>query len=268
MTTSPIDNLTLSDFESDWKKWHFEREEGLRDSVGWLSPTALHWLVDTDTTFGDLPGRWRADDDAVVVTATAADGLVRDGAPVDGELRIAAIEGAPGIELRHGERIVEVIRRTGDFALRVHDPEAQTLADFSGVPTFAPDPRWVFEARFVPFDDARTVTTGAVVEGLEHHHQALGRLEFRNEGVEHALIAFAGRSGALHVLFTDATSGVSTYPSARSLTVAVPADGTAVLDFNRAVNLPCAFTAYATCPVAPPENRLSFAVEAGEKVPS
>jgi uncharacterized protein (DUF1684 family) len=40
-----------------------------------------------------------------------------------------------------------------------------------------------------------------------------------------------------------------------------------VLDFNRASNLPCSFTDYATCPVAPPENRLSIAVEAGEKNP-
>ena len=39
------------------------------------------------------------------------------------------------------------------------------------------------------------------------------------------------------------------------------------LDFNRASNLPCSFTDYATCPVAPAENRLPIAVEAGEKNP-
>ncbi|GAB2700358.1 DUF1684 domain-containing protein [Nocardia thraciensis] len=44
-------------------------------------------------------------------------------------------------------------------------------------------------------------------------------------------------------------------------------DGSIVLDFNRAQNLPCAFTDYATCPVAPAENRLTVAVEAGEKNP-
>ncbi|HEV7909266.1 MAG TPA: DUF1684 domain-containing protein, partial [Pseudonocardiaceae bacterium] len=31
--------------------------------------------------------------------------------------------------------------------------------------------------------------------------------------------------------------------------------------------LPCAFTDFATCPVPPRENRLPFAVEAGEKLP-
>jgi uncharacterized protein (DUF1684 family) len=44
-------------------------------------------------------------------------------------------------------------------------------------------------------------------------------------------------------------------------------DATVTLDFNWASNLPCAFTDYATCPVAPAENRLSVAVEAGEKNP-
>ena len=37
-----------------------------------------------------------------------------------------------------------------------------------------------------------------------------------------------------------------------------------VLDFNKAVNLPCAYIPYATCPLAPAQNRLSLAIEAGE----
>ena len=40
---------------------------------------------------------------------------------------------------------------------------------------------------------------------------------------------------------------------------------TIVLDFNHAENPPCAFTPFATCPLPPKENRLPFAVNAGEK---
>ena len=40
-----------------------------------------------------------------------------------------------------------------------------------------------------------------------------------------------------------------------------------VLDFNRAVNLPCAYTDLATCPLPPAENRLTVAIEAGEQIP-
>ncbi len=43
--------------------------------------------------------------------------------------------------------------------------------------------------------------------------------------------------------------------------------GNVTLDFNRAVNLPCAFTDFATSPLPPAENRLPIAVEADEKVP-
>ena len=41
--------------------------------------------------------------------------------------------------------------------------------------------------------------------------------------------------------------------------------GRTALDFNQAYNPPCAFTAFATCPLPPPENRLDLAIEAGEK---
>ena len=36
------------------------------------------------------------------------------------------------------------------------------------------------------------------------------------------------------------------------------------MDFNQAINPPCAFTPFATCPLSPGQNRLKIAVEAGE----
>ncbi|MGX1494420.1 uncharacterized protein (DUF1684 family) [Streptomyces tendae] len=70
------------------------------------------------------------------------------------------------------------------------------------------------------------------------------------------------------MLFTDATSGVTTYAANRALHIDAPAaDGTVTLDFNRATNLPCAYTDLATCPLPPAENRLPVAIEAGERIP-
>ncbi len=74
----------------------------------------------------------------------------------------------------------------------------------------------------------------------------------------------AGRSGSF-IVFTDETSGKSTYGAGRFLNAELTNDGRAVLDFNRAYTPPCGFTPYATCPLAPPENALPIAVEAGEK---
>jgi uncharacterized protein (DUF1684 family) len=43
------------------------------------------------------------------------------------------------------------------------------------------------------------------------------------------------------------------------------ASGKVVIDFNKAYNPPCAFTAYATCPLPPRQNHLPLRIEAGEK---
>lgn len=254
MTTTT--DTAAETFEAAWNQWHSERESYYGDPLGWVSITGLHWLTDEFATVDDLPGRWRADADAVYV-----EGL-------DGTERLEPVEGAPGLLVEDGERRIEVIRRTGDVALRVHDPKSPHLQQYRGIPTYEPSRKWSVAATFTPFDQPTTVTTGAVVEGLEHHHTALGTLDFELAGAAAQLVAFGRADGALHVLFTDATSGVTTYPGARSLPVVAPnADGTVELDFNRASNLPCSFTDYATCPVAPQENRLAVAVEAGEKNP-
>jgi uncharacterized protein (DUF1684 family) len=249
-------STTESTFQAAWAEWHRERERYYGEPLGWVSITGLHWLTDEFATVADLPGRWRADADAVYVEG------------IDGTERLEPIEGAPGLLVEDGDRRIEVIRRTGSVALRVHDPKSPHLLHYRGIPVYPPSEQWSIAGTFTPYPHPKTVTTGAVVEGLEHHHNAVGVIDFELAGAAAQLVAFGRPTGGLHVLFTDATSGVTTYPGARSLSVAPPsADGTVALDFNRAANLPCSFTDYATCPVAPAENRLAIAVEAGEKNP-
>jgi uncharacterized protein len=243
-------------FETAWQRWHQERENYYAAPLGWVSLTGLYWLTDEFEVITDLPGRWRADADAVYI----------EGVP--GTERLEPAEGAPGLLVDDGSRRIEVIRRTGSVALRVHDPASPHLAEYRGIPTYPPNEQWQVEGTFTPYPQSTTVTTGAVVEGLEHHHTAVGVVDFELVGAPHRLVVFAKPDGALTVLFTDATSGDTTYAGARSLPVSAPDSGGAVrLDFNRAANLPCSFTDYATCPVAPPENRLTVAVTAGEKNP-
>jgi uncharacterized protein (DUF1684 family) len=254
-------------FETEWARWHHTREDELRDPLGFLGLTALHWLTDRPERLPDLPGTWWVTDEKVFITAQPADRLEYDGLGIAGVQIVTPAEGAPGLHVRQERRVLEVIRRTGRYAVRVYDPASPALLTFDGIPAYRPDPRWVVPGRFTPFAQQRTVVTGAVVEGLEHHHSAAGIIEFRIGEVTERVVAF-GDQDNLRVLFTDATSGVTTYPAARSLTVGTPeADGTVLLDFNRAANLPCAFTDFATCPVAPAQNRLRVAIEAGEQDP-
>ncbi|MFI6870805.1 DUF1684 domain-containing protein [Nocardia sp. NPDC050406] len=258
---------TTTEFDQRWQSWRAERERWARQPLGWLSLTGLYWLDYADQSFEGVPGRWRSDRDNVYVTVASGE-LTFDGEPIVESAVLTPGEGAPGLEVHAGARIVEIIRRSGQFALRVHDPAAPSLAAFTEIPTYQPDPRWVLTADFEPYETAQVVTTGAVVDGLQHHHVSAGTVRFRLDDAEYRLIAFGNANTGLHLLFTDATSGDTTYPGARRLDLGRPAaDGTLALDFNRAANLPCAFTDYATCPVAPARNRLPVAVEAGEKDP-
>jgi uncharacterized protein len=254
---------------ADWQQWHDAREETLREPHGWLALTALEWLDATPRAVADLPGTWRAPGDgSVEIVASEADGIEAAGQLVDGSASVRPVDGAPGVLVRVGERVVELARRTDSYALRVRDPRATTRAAFTGVPTFPVDPRWVVAGRFEAYPAPERITVGAVVDGLQHFPTAVGTVTLGIDGGEHHLVALAGKDGGLTLHFRDATSGVSTYGGGRILRTDDPAtDGSVVVDLNRTVNLPCAFTAYATCPLPPAENVLDVAVEAGEKLP-
>lgn len=70
------------------------------------------------------------------------------------------------------------------------------------------------------------------------------------------------------IIFRDTTSGKKTYAGGRFLYADAPVNGEVTLDFNKAVNPPCAFTPFATCPLPPKQNRLAVAINAGEQSPA
>lgn len=88
-----------------------------------------------------------------------------------------------------------------------------------------------------------------------------------------ALYWFEGYGGGLWLPFADATNGAATYGGGRYLYDTIKgADlgATAtefVLDFNFAYNPSCAYEDRWSCPLPPAENRLPFAVAAGERIP-
>jgi len=82
------------------------------------------------------------------------------------------------------------------------------------------------------------------------------------------LQAFAepGDPSLLWLMFGDSTNLRETYGGGRYLWVPAPdSTGWTVIDFTRSISPPCAYTAYATCALAPPENRLVARIAAGEK---
>ena len=78
------------------------------------------------------------------------------------------------------------------------------------------------------------------------------------------LLKRPGLEDYLFVPFTDLTNGHETYGGGRYLDLRFPAAGTAtlLLNFNRAYNPSCAYNHGYSCPVPPPENRLTVAIPA------
>jgi uncharacterized protein len=90
-----------------------------------------------------------------------------------------------------------------------------------------------------------------------------GYAVFALGGREHSLDAVT-EGDQLFFIFRDQTAGDTTYPAGRFLKAAFPQKSMITLDFNRAYSPPCAFTAFATCPLPPPRNHLPLRIEAGE----
>ena len=258
-----------SDFTADWNAWHKKHEDRLAAPDGFLAITSINWLTETPARFPDAPGEWSADDSGVTVTLAPGEELTLDGAQITGQHHFGQIPERGGVFPADADGVYEVAKRGGNDILRPRHPDHPLRAGFRGTPAYAPDPRWAVRAHYRAFAEPKDVTVGSVVEGLQHVYAAPGAVEFEVDGQPLALTAFNGPTpGSLHILFTDATSGVTTYAANRSLRVAAPdSDGTVVVDFNRATNLPCAYTEFATCPLPPAENRLPVAVEAGEQIP-
>lgn len=256
-------------FVREWTRWHEGHESRRADPHGFLAATGLYWLSGQAVGIPRLPGRWRTDEDGPVVDLGDGEHLDIDGRTVTGRYAFGPIPERGGVTVGFDGGVIEVARRGGRDILRPRRPDFPFLSRYTGTPTYAAEPRWRVPARFVAYVAPRSHEVGAAVDGLTHVYESPGYLEFEVDGQVHRLIAFPGhRPRDLLVLFTDATSGVTTYAANRSVSIPVPdAEGRTVIDFTRATNLPCAYTDFATCPLPPAENRLPFAVEAGEKIP-
>ncbi|MDQ7086345.1 MAG: DUF1684 domain-containing protein [Acidobacteriota bacterium] len=256
------------------------REARLRAEDGWLSLAGLFWLEPGANTLGTAAGA-----DVVLPEGTAPAragtlfveaGRVLLRAHRDSGLRIAGrlvgeevlrsdAQGDPTV-VRAGRVSFHVIDRKGRLGVRVKDPEAPARRAFTGLEFFPVDPRWKVTGRWIPFDHPREIRVANVI-GQVSVTRVSGRVTFDYGGTTYSLMPLVDDpfTEELFFVFADSTNGEQTYHAGRFLTADPIRDGRVVLDFNRAYNPPCAFTRFATCPLPPGENRLSVAVEAGEK---
>ena len=156
-----------------------------------------------------------------------------------------------------------LLRRGQRLALRLKDNRSPLRTDFAGLHWFPVREEWRIPARFVAYPTPTKLTMDTIV-GETEIEESPGYVTFERDGKEYRLQAAALKNGGLWFIFRDKTGGRTTHGGARQLNTDPPRDGTVVLDFNKAINFPCAYIPYATCPLAPPQNRLALAIEAGE----
>ena len=268
-----------ADFRTDWDAWQEARRDGLRQPDGWLSLAGLYWLEEGEHTAGSdsanavaFPpsapfriGTFVVEDDTVTLHADEGVVVTHEGEPVETITFADDQTGDPTI-VELGSLSWYVIRRARGLGIRLRDAESAVLRDFEGIPTYTPDPVWQIEAQFDPYADGRALMIPSIT-GVPEETPSPGALVFDYDGMEHRLDV-TGEPGdeEYFLVFGDTTNGGDTYGGGRFLYVDAPdAEGRTVVDFNRAYNPPCIFTPYATCPLPPPQNRLPFRVEAGEK---
>ncbi len=283
MALGAVDTVSPTDVthRTETEQWRSERLGRLRDPNGWLTLVGLHWLepgwqrIGSDTG-NDLQlavgpghlGRIGLVDGVVRFQPDAKSGAIIEGAsgaPDDPQGVVLLPDSAkqPSV-VKFGDANFVVIERSGRFGLRVKDPEAPTRTGFRGIEQFDIDPAWRFAAKFEPHPAGKTLDIASVINTIEPMPNP-GAVVFQKDGKTYRLEAVDEGDGELFLIFADRTNGKLTYGPGRFLYAGKPVDNHTVVDFNRAYNPPCAFNAYSTCPLPPPENRLDLAVTAGEK---
>ncbi|HEX7554178.1 MAG TPA: DUF1684 domain-containing protein [Geothrix sp.] len=262
--------------------WHAGRVARLAAEDGWLSLIGRDWLQPGENTLGSAPGStvllpdWAAPAKAglFILEGTTVrfkplpgSGLLLNGQPASEARLKSDAEGKPDV-LQAGRVKFYVIRRGDRLGIRIKNSETPARKAFHGVPRYPVDPAWRVQAEFIPYATPQTRAIPTVL-GTSEPMTAPGLLKFKVGGREVTLEPMVEdpEHPELFLIFKDATSAHGTYPAGRFLYADMPKDGKVILDFNRAINPPCAFTIYATCPLPPKQNQLELAILAGEKDP-
>jgi uncharacterized protein (DUF1684 family) len=266
-------------YRQDIENWYTGRVTRLVAPDGWLSLVGLEWLepgvnrlgsaVDNDIVLAKAPAHlgsveWAGDGTLSVTLDPAAHATV-DGESVPRAALLDDSHPRPTV-VAFGTVSFIAVTRGDRKGLRLRDTGASTRTRFVGIERFLVDPSWRIVAEWQPLDPAFQLATGTVIGTIENY-PAPGRAVFERDGRRHVVypVLEVPDDPQLFLIFADRTSGKETYGAARFLYADMPRDGKIVLDFNKAYNPPCAFTPYATCPLAPPENRLDLRIVAGEK---
>ena len=275
--TSTDQSVDQAAYLAGWNAARDEREQQRRGPYSYLSYAGFHKLGTSPASFEGIPGRWTTGPDGPRVELADGEELVVEGQQVTGSGQFAPVQEREFRKAAQvGDVILELSKRGGQDLLRPLDPAfgRQVNDSYDHTPAYEPDPRWIFEAQFLPFESIRPTALDATIGDLVHIHPAIGEVVFTIDGAEQRLLIITrdgyqpGTPGTGIALFTDGTSGLTTDPQGRSLYIDFPAGaGALTLDFNFTRNLQRPYTKFAPCPLPPAQNTIPVAIEAGDQLP-
>jgi uncharacterized protein (DUF1684 family) len=288
--------LLFADATSEWKTgllaWRAHREQRLSAPDGWFTLVGLEWLKPGPNTVGSAPdnrirlaapvpahlGIIEVSGSGIRLAPPAGGfppGVQLDGAPAHAN-KLADDEASRPSVLAVGTLSIFLLHRGGRYALRIKDSQALTRLNFHGLHWYAPNPKYRVEATWIPFVPVKKIKVPSII-GVTDEMPTPGLAEFTLDGKTLQLEPVLEDPDAKQLFFIlrDTTSRPSSsgpatsYGAARFLYTDFPDHGLdkagqLTLDFNRLQNPPCAYTAYATCPLPPEQNRLSIALPVGE----
>ncbi len=261
------------DYRQQIEQWRAEHQKKLAADDGWLTVAGLDWLREGENRVGadpanevplpdhSLPGR------VATISFHAGQAVLHPAPDVP-----LMLNGKPAHQttLKEDTDILAihrlkfyVIRRSDHVGIRLKDNDSPERKHFTGLTWYPVDPSWRIHAKFTAWDKPHTIAFDNTI-GQRENEPSPGYVTFTRDGREYRLEPMLD-DGELFFVFRDRTSGKTTYGASRFLYTEPAKEGFVWLDFNKAENPPCAFTAYATCPLPSPQNRLDLAVEAGEK---
>jgi uncharacterized protein (DUF1684 family) len=258
------------------QKFRDERDQRvIANPLNWLSLAGLFSLEEGDNPFGGdekarifLPGFARKnsgvlrleDGQVNLITEVGSDATVNGSAPRHEPIRTDA-EGTPDL-IEIGRYAFRIIQRGSQHYMRVWDRESPAWKFFAGYQYYPVRSEYCVTADFLLYDSPMIIKVQDVIGNISDSRFP-GEAHFTVNGIACTLIAEDSEDELLFS-FTDKTREDTTYPGGRFITTTKPENGKVILDFNLAVNWPCAYTSYATCPLPPFENRLPVRIEAGE----
>lgn len=267
------------------ENWHQNRISDLKTPNGWLNLEGLFWLHKGSNSFGASAGkdcRYEAADnknnyfpsylgdfiyqgDSVIWVSTKSDSVKIDGNWIKvNEQKTVFTKSQKAAVMSYRNFVWNIIQREDKVGIRFRNLKASTLLHFKDIDRFAVNEKWKIKAILNPPVQSQLMIMNVL--GQNTATKNAGKLFFQIEGKEYSLDVIDEGGPQYFITFADATSGVTTYGAGRFIELPKPdANGNTEIDFNKAYNPPCAFTAFATCPLPPPQNRLPIAITAGEK---